>query len=60
MCVRAGNSGWSVVDSYSCGSGECGGYGVDHSIVQVIRVRVIRVRVIRVRVIRVCVICVRV
>ena len=54
MCVRAGNSGWSVVDSYSCGSGECGGYGVDHSIVQVIRVRVIRVRVIRV-----CVICVR-
>jgi len=32
--VYDGNSGWTVVDSYSCGSGECGGYGVDHSIVQ--------------------------
>lgn len=30
--VYDGNSGWSVVDSYSCGSGNCGGYGVDHSI----------------------------
>jgi hypothetical protein len=28
-----GNSGWQVVDSYSCRSGECGSYGVDHSIV---------------------------
>ena len=32
--VYDGNSGWSVVDSYSCGSGNCGGYGVDHSITQ--------------------------
>ena len=29
-----GNSGWFVVDSYSCKSGNCGGYGVTHSIAQ--------------------------
>jgi len=32
--VYDGSNGWQVVDSYSCGSGECGGYGVDHSIAQ--------------------------
>ena len=32
--VYDGSNGWQVTDSYSCGSGECGGYGVDHSIAQ--------------------------
>jgi len=32
--VYDGSNGWQVTDTYSCGSGECGGYGVDHSITQ--------------------------
>ena len=32
--VFDGNSGWTATDSYSCNSGACGSYGVDHSIAQ--------------------------